>query len=372
MQDEVSRKIATALALELTAGDEARMARVPRASAVAYDLYLKGKLHIFTERLEELNTAIDFFEQACRADPQFALAWAGLAEGYLRLAFTFDPEANWYERAKEICDKALELDPQLPEGRYLRGRLLWSPQGKFDHAGALREYVGAIAARPSLNQAHHWLAVVLMHVSLFDEASDAFQQAMAIDPRDEVAFSHLGFLRLLQGRFEEGAELSQQTVGQYPSAWSHYEAALNLVRLRRLDEAASTVDTASRQFIREPLFFSIGAVIAAAREKPAEARRLIERTVQHERAFGHYHHAQYDLACAHALMGNRDEAMSWLEAAARNGFPAYGFFEIDPLLESLRDLPRFGSLMEDLRKECNSYRDLYEELQARRLRESGQ
>jgi serine/threonine protein kinase/tetratricopeptide (TPR) repeat protein len=372
MQDEVSRQIATALELELTAGDEARMARVPRASAEAYDLYLKGKLHVFTERLEELNIAIDFFEQACRADPKFALAWAGLAEGYLRLAFSFDPEANWYERAKEICDQALELDPQLPEGRYLRGRLLWSPQGKFDHAGALCEFVGAIAARPSLNQAHHWLAVVLMHISLFDEASDAFQQAMAIYPRDEMAFSHLGFLRLLQGRFEEGVELSQQTVGTYPSAWSYYEAALSLVRLGRLDEAATTVETASRLFIGEPLLFSIGAVIAAARSRPAEGRRLIERTVQHEKAFGHYHHAQYDLACAHALMGDHDEAMGWLEAAARNGFPAYGFFEIDPLFESIRELPRFGSLMADLRKECDRYRVLYQELQARRLRESGQ
>ena len=74
----------------------------------------------------------------------------------------------------------------------------------------------------------------------------------------------------------------------------------------------------------------------------AGARREIEVTVRNRKAFGHYHHAQYDIACAYALMGDSKTALDWLTDAAHNGFPCHPFFEKDPLLESIRSQERFG------------------------------
>ena len=92
------------------------------------------------------------------------------------------------------------------------------------------------------------------------------------------------------------------------------------------------------------------------------ARREMELAIQNRKAFRHYHHAQYDFACIHALLGERDEAIRWLADAAHNGFPCHRFFEIDPLLESIRGEPRFRILMDELRAECDGYRALYLDL----------
>jgi len=119
MQDEVSARIAQALQVELSPAPATRRhARPP--SAAAYDLYLKGKLALWRESLSDLITAVDCFEKAREADPAFALACAGLADAYARIAFEVQPEGDWYARAQAMCGRALALDPDLPEARYVR------------------------------------------------------------------------------------------------------------------------------------------------------------------------------------------------------------------------------------------------------------
>ena len=127
MQDHVSRKIAEALQVELTPSEERRLARAARPVGRAYELYLKGRSLLFRETLEACNAAIEAFEQARDVDPQFALAWAGLSAAYARMELAFEPERDWLDRAEAMCEKALSIDPALPEGRYLRGEFLWSP-----------------------------------------------------------------------------------------------------------------------------------------------------------------------------------------------------------------------------------------------------
>ncbi|HEY6928460.1 MAG TPA: protein kinase, partial [Thermoanaerobaculia bacterium] len=203
MQDQVSRRIAEALEVELTASDERRLSRSVQPVAGAYALYLKGRIHLLDETREQVNAAIDAFERAREIDPSSALPVLGLADAYARMAFTFDPDGGWYERAVAMSERALAIEPDLPEGRYIRGRLLWSPQRGFDHAGALTEFAAAAAGRPSLNEAHHWMASVLLHIGMFPEAEVEFGRALAINPLDLIALVHTGLLRLCEGRFPE-------------------------------------------------------------------------------------------------------------------------------------------------------------------------
>ena len=362
MQDHVSRKIAEALEVELTPSEERRLGHFSRPAGRAYELYLKGRTLLFRETLESCNAAIESFEQARDADPGFALAWAGLAAAYARMELAFEPERDWLERAEAMCEKALSIDPALPEGRYLKGEFLWSPRYRFDHAGAIREILAAIAGRPSLAEAHDRLCVILDHVSMFEEAIQHSRQALAIYPEDAVAETHLGLANFHAGRYEEALRLTESSSSRSPGAWTFHQLVDCQIRLGRLAPAAETVERKSRQFPNEVLFYPARGVIAAIERDVPRARQYMQLSIQNRKAFRHYHHAQYDIACIHALLGERDESLRWLADAAHNGFPCYGFFEIDPLLESIRGEERFRGLMAELREECAGYRRLYDEL----------
>jgi eukaryotic-like serine/threonine-protein kinase len=364
MQDEVSRKIAQALEVELTPSEELRLARPQRPAGEASELYLRGRAHLFHGTLADVNSAIEAFEHARNLDPNFALAWTGLSAAYLAMALNYEPEGDWQPRAEEMCDRALSIDPQLPEGRYLRGALLWTPQRGFDHAGAIRELIAAIAGRPSLSEAHVRLSVLLDHVSMFEESILESERAVEINPEDGPARVNLGMVHYHTGRYEKALSLSETAARMSPAAWVFHQTAHCLIRLGRLGEAADRIERPARQFPNDVLFFPVRGLIAAVERNTARAREQIQLTVQNRKAFIHYHHAQYDIACIHAQLGEREAAVRWLSDAAHNGFPCYDFFQRDPLLEPIRTEVGFRSLMTELRAESDGYRAIYRNLRA--------
>jgi TolB-like protein/Tfp pilus assembly protein PilF len=391
MQDEVSRQIAEALEVELSPADERRLARaaeghrrfwegkLDRLDAVledmpagrAHELYMRGRTHLFSDTVEGARAAIAAFEKAVEEDPRFALAMVGLASAYSRMGFTYDPGGGWLDRAEEMGRKAMAIEPGLPEGHYLKGLLAWSPRHGFDHAAAIREYLAAIAGRPNLTEAHHRLGVLLFHVAMLEESAAHLQQAMAINPEDTLAKVHLGFVRYLQGNYREGLEISMAAERE-PSLWCSYQIALCQLRLGDLEGAERRFAGTARLFPDDPGSHSLHGLIAARRGDVGTARDEIEQTIRHQSgrqrfievaiktaSFGHYHHAQYDIACIYALIGEKAAALDFLTEAAGNGFPCYSVFVIDPFLESLRGESRFTALVERLRAECDAYRRIY-------------
>jgi TolB-like protein len=375
MQDDVSRKIAQALEVELSAADERRKARVGRPSGEAYELYMKGRTHLFSESVEGVRAAIAAFEKALEHDPRFALALVGLGNAYVRMGFTFDPEGDWLDRAERISRKAVAIEPGLPEGHYLEGLLAWSPRRNFNHGTAITEYMTAIAGRPNMTEAHERLGVVLYHVAMLEEAATHLQQAVAINPQDVLAMIHLGFLRQLQGNYREGLEISLEAERE-PSLWRSYQIALCHLRLGDPDTAEQSFAGVARLFPADPGVHSFRGLVAARRGDAATAREQIELTVRHQAgkqrfadvsirtwSYGHYHHAQYDIACIYALLGEKESALDFLTECAGNGFSCHSFFERDPFLESLRNESRFVNLIHRLRTECDGYRRIYRQLQ---------
>jgi serine/threonine protein kinase/Tfp pilus assembly protein PilF len=367
MQDEVSRNIARALEVELTPAEERRrrqLAASARPGGEAYEAYLKGRAQLLRETLEDVNAAIECFERATETDPGFVLAWAGLADAYAKLAYDFNPEGQWYERAQEACARALDLDPDLAETHYVRARLLWSPSGRWDHAGALRALKKVLAARPGLAEARDLLGLALFHMGLLDEAYGEFEQGLLANPDDPYARLHFASCRYHQGRFEEALELALAAARRAPAPWPHNLIALSQIQLGRLNAAEETLIRMTRAFPAYVPTHSLLGLVAALRGDAGGAQRQIDLTVQNRRAFGHYHHAQYDVACIHAHFGRIEEALDWLREAAGNGYPCRPFFEIDPLLAPLRASGRFKRLMDELRAECDGYAKIYAEIRA--------
>ncbi|HKC23966.1 MAG TPA: hypothetical protein VKF32_04445, partial [Thermoanaerobaculia bacterium] len=371
MQDEVSRKVAEALEVELTPSDERRLVRAARPAGAAHELWVKGRVHLLRDTIEDVNAAIDLFEKARDADPGLAVAWASLADSYVRLAFSFDPKGDWYPRAEEACARALAIDPSLPEARYVKARIAWSPHGGFQHATAIRELAAVLAERPSMIEACQRFSIVLLHTSMFDEGRRSIEDALAIDPADEISGEHLGFAAYLDTRFEEAVRITERSAELMPSPWAYHDVALALLQTGRSERALEVSESASRRFPGDALLHAARGLVAARRGDEARARKQLELVADHPDSFGHYHHTQHEVACIHALLGEADEAMRWLTDAARNGFPCHAFFERDPLLASLRPDPRFGALMAELRSECDGYRALYAELRGGRSGWSG-
>src|SRR5262249_2461489 len=222
MQDEVSRKIALALEVELSPADERRLARSARPSGEAYEHYLKGRASLFLEAVEDVHSAMASFQKALDYDPNYALALIGLASAYTRMGFTFDPAGDWLDRAEAMSRKARALEHGLPEGHYLEGLLAWSPRRGFDHETAIRQYLAAIAGRPNLTEAHERLGVVLFHIAMLEESVSHAQQALAINPDDRNAKVHFGFVRLLQGDYREALEISLAAERE-TSLWCSYQ-----------------------------------------------------------------------------------------------------------------------------------------------------
>jgi Tol biopolymer transport system component/TolB-like protein/tetratricopeptide (TPR) repeat protein len=366
MQDEVARRIAEALEPTLTPADRRWIAgpRPGGPDADAYERYLRGRVLLFGERLADFVQAVDWFEQARTLEPGFALAWAGLADAYSRIAFTYQPEGDWYARAVAACDKALELEPSLPEGCYVRARLRWTPQAGFDHAGAARDLVLALRARPGLEEAWVLLGNVLHHVGLIDEARGVFERAEAASPGHPRARAHVVMCLLSLGRYQEAQEQVRRLAGSASYSFLDYLSVLCLLHLGRLEEAERAV---ARHSEREPvdvLTTPLLALAAAARGDAGAAERLLAAAERSIPSYGHYHHALYDVACVHALLGRSDQALRRLAQAVRGGYPCVPQLERDEFLASLRGLPGFQALLAEAAAHAARCAPIYAELRA--------
>jgi len=359
MQDEVAQSIARTLEVELGPADEARSARRAAPAAGASEMYLKGRAFLQKETLSDFIAAVDAFQRARDADPEFAPAWAALADTYERIAFQFQPEGDWFSRAVAMCDRALALDPALPEGLYVRGRMRWGPSGGWDNAGALRDLIAALAGRPDLDEALDRLGVILWHVGLVDEGLSELQRVLELSPGHAQARYHVGLCRYHQGHYAEALAISEAVAREAPASWIHYQTALCQIRLGRLDEAVSWADLMHRVVPGEVLVHPIEGLVAAARGHEEDARAAVRRIVETRRGFGHYHHAQYDVACILARFGDAEEAVRWLRDAARSGYPCGQFFERDPWLEPLHGRADWEQLKGDLRAEREVCSSLY-------------
>ena len=347
IQDEVARRIAESLSVNI-----AHPPRATHAAASANEWLMKGKLALSLDTIEKMKEAIDAFTNATNTDPDFAPAWAGLADAYARLAFGWDPGGDWHRKATEASQRALALDAHLPEAHYVLGRLVWSPQSHFDYMTALRHFAAALQMNPNLSEAHGRLGVLLLHVGVLEESEAELRHSLAINPADAISEIHLGTCALYRGDAKSCVEFLHDKVERSSHPWAYYIQAHALMRLDRDAEAKGVTDLAALLFPETAYYYPLRVLLAVRAGDRARALEQIERTIEHEKTYGHYHHAQYDIACAYALLGDTDLALQWLRDSADNGLPCPALFETDPFLAGVR-----GSAFDELIARLNVVRE---------------
>jgi TolB-like protein/DNA-binding winged helix-turn-helix (wHTH) protein len=357
LQSEVTKAIATEIAGKLRPRERA----LPRTVAVkpeAYDYYLRGRLYSYRESSTDNEVAIGMLERAIALDSDFAPAYAQLADAY-RVRFTqFAPqEKKWEEKAFQVADKALSLNPDLAEAYVARGFLLWTPSKGFRHKEAIQEYRHALSLNPNLDEAHHYLGNIYIHIGLLDEGIGELQRAVAINPGNTPARARIGVALLYQGKCEQALAIFQSNLWEANQTLRGYQMGWSLFCLGRTEEAFATVDEYLKTYPADEggLLSSMQALLYAAthRERLAEVQI---RHAQKGRDFIHFHHTEYNIASAYALMHKDALAIQWLQMAARDGFPCYPVFVRDPNLAKLRNDPRFVQFMADQKKQWESYK----------------
>jgi TolB-like protein/Tfp pilus assembly protein PilF/predicted Ser/Thr protein kinase len=351
LQDDISGNILAALKVKLTEPGSERSRAAPTKNLDAYDAYLRAVHLSRSVEDSELEQAIPLFEKAIALDPRFALAHAGLAQAYRDKLFDRDPRKEWEEKAVVEIEKALSLDPNLAEAYSARASVTWTRLNNYPHERAVRDYRRAIALNPNLAEAHLWLAVVYWHVGLFEKALEAAAVAGKLDPGQQ--FFTTGLTYFYWQKYDLAVQEWDKDPEGVPGAWK----ALALFHQGRDREASAFIEEFLKTHARESNPRSVSALLAARSGHDAKAEEQIALAIQYDRGLSHFHHVEYNIGSAYALMGKPRQAVEWLGKSAEHGFQCYPLFATDPNLASLRGDPGYEALLRKMKAEWEHYRD---------------
>lgn len=354
LEVRIARRLIEALGVPLMP-NEARSLRTPASmSTEAYDLFLRGKMHLRHETIADDSLAIAMLERAVQLDPEFAAAYALLARAYGLKALQFTPgDEQWSERAAAAADKSLQLDPDLAEAHYARGMMLWTPGTHWTREYSVREYRRALELNPNFAEAHHALGVIYLHAGLLDKAVDELEKTLAIDPGNGFAQHRIGVALIDQGKYEEGLRALRSVPSSFNPALWYYHVTWALLYLHRDDEASSLIEEYLRAHPedRGGVVTSIRAMLRAKHGDIPGAERDIHEAEKLGKGYVHFHHTEYNIASVYALLNRPRAAVQWLRRAADDGWPCYPYFATDPNLDTIRKDSEFVALLADLRRQ---------------------
>src|SRR5213595_3655714 len=344
VESEIAKTIADTLQAKLSGSEKTAISKKATANTAAYELYHKGRSLWEKRTGDNIPKAIAFFQQAIERDPNYALAYAGLASADILLPFFAGADRREaYSKAKEAALKALRLDPNLAEAHLALGKVLFFSE--IDLAGANREYKRAIELKPNDAAAHHWFGNdTLAALGRFEEAIAESERAVELDPLSTVINADLGGTFYYARRYEEAAAQLRKTLGIDPTDfYAHYNLGIALQAKGDLSGAIAEYEKA-KQLGDNPLVSTLCAQAKAyAGDKDAALRMLsdLDQLSQRREVVG------YLRALLYLSLNNKDEALRWLEQgfAERDGSNIC-WIKVDPLLDSLHGDPRFEALVQ--------------------------
>ena len=341
-QREIATAITEKLQLKLSGDDAKGITKRYTESNEAYQLYLKGRFYWNKRTVDGLKGAAESYKQAIEKDPTFALAYSGLAETYVLFpVYSVAPPKESMPQAKAAALKALEIDESIAEAHAALGLYL-SVYG-WNDAAAEKELRRAIELKPNYATAYHWLGnVVLLNMSRFDEAVAAGKRAQELDPLSVIISADQGYNLLFARRYDAALEQGQKTLALDPNFYyTHYLLGWAYYGKGMYREAISEYRK-SLELNPDPYAMGLLAIALSKSGGRAEAMKLRDELVAEStrRYLPSYH-----IAIASIALGEKDEAIKWLERDVNDRGPQCTTFAIDPLLDDLRTDPRFADLL---------------------------
>jgi DNA-binding winged helix-turn-helix (wHTH) protein/tetratricopeptide (TPR) repeat protein len=347
LEIDVARQIAGALKRPLV---QAAAKQAPRYSRdpLAYAEFMRGYRLSASGDPAIMEQSIQYLANAVTRDPAFALAHATLSLACATRHFEYDPASTWLEKAEFHCRRALEINPDLPEGHVARAFLLWGPSKNFQHLEAITALKHALSLQNNLPHAYNRLGTILAHIGLLDHAREMYERGRAFHPRKAVSPSIVQTYMWNQ-EYEEAREAIQAWRAESPgNKYAIYFAAYPEMMTGNWPEAGALLNEALELLPDDPIVASLQGVFFALTGKHELALNCMLRACASPKSFGHAHHTYYQIACILALASKREAAFDWLERSVSSGFACWPFFLKDPCLKNLQGLPEFELLVSSL------------------------
>src|SRR5213594_2971028 len=344
VESEIAKTIADSLQAKLTGSEKQMMASQPTTDMTAYELYHKG-LSLWERRSgDNIPKAIVFYEQAIARDPNYALAYAGLAKSYILLpGYAGADRRDASVKAKDAALKALRLDLNLAEAHAALGKVLFFSE--IDLPGAMREYKRAIELQPNDATAHHWFGNdSLAALGQFEEAIAEGKRAVELDPLSTVINVDLGETFYYAHRYDEAARQMRKTLEIDPTSfYAHYNLGIVLQLKGDLSGAIAEYEKA-KQLGDNPL---VSALCASAKALAGDKDAALQMLTELDEISKHREVVGYLRALLYLSLNNKDEALRWLEQGyeERDG-SNISWIKVDPLLDPLHGNPRFEALVQ--------------------------
>ncbi|HET7442232.1 MAG TPA: protein kinase [Terriglobales bacterium] len=354
LQADLVEAIAGEIKVQLTPQESERLKTVRSVDPEVYDTTLKGKAILeYATREEQIRQAIELFQKAVDRDSTYAPAWAGLAEATWSLAATgFEFVAPNEVRAKAIvaADKALELDPNLPDAHKARATI--ATDGDWNFELAQQHFKKALELRPGYAAAHNLYGQILqVPLARFDEARRHFDRARELDPLSPWNDVNLVAWWLYQGQPDKALEEGRRASQGHPPLWIiPVQMAIAHLLLEQPDQAVSQFETALKLLQGErptALIAPLGLAYGLAGRR-ADALRILAELEQKSRK--HYV-SPYHLAIVYSGLGQTDEAFRLLDQALEQRTPSLVFCTPnDGTYVALRRNPRWRPFLGRLRQ----------------------
>ncbi|HET8774209.1 MAG TPA: protein kinase [Thermoanaerobaculia bacterium] len=330
VQQSIASDIARMLRIQLGGREQQLLAKRHTTDPRAYELYLKGRFQWNKRNAEGMYKAIELFNDAIEIDPQYALAYAGIADCYNLLDIWANlPTSETFPRAKAAAQKALSIDDQLAEAHTSLAYAIHTYER--DWPAAEHEYKRALELNPNYATAHQWYSEFLTATGRFDEAAEQGRRALDLDPMSPIINAVVAWNSTMARRYDTAIEQGTRTTQLFPDFMPGH-AYLGLAQLEsgHPREALASFETARKNLDIAVVRTWLARAHLAAGERDEAVR--ITRKLESSRDYL----PPYYMAALYADLGDRAHAQRELARARRERSGAMVWFDVDPAMDDLR------------------------------------
>jgi len=342
VQDTISEQVTRALMLKLSGEERKQLTKRHTENSEAYRLYLKGRYFWNKRLVEGLKKAGEHFQLATEVDPDYALAYVGLADCYNLLSFFsgFSPK-EFYPKGRAAAAKALELDDALAEAH--ASLALVEMMSDWDWGSAEQGFQRAIKLNPTYSPARQWYAKLLTALGRHEEALVEIKQAQELDPLSLITGAVVGFVCYYARQYDQVISDSQKnleldphfTLTYWALGWAYQQKAMYGEAVATFHKAAS-LSGGSTKMVSE-----LGYTYAVSGRK-SEAERELKRLLRLSKK---QYVSPYEIAVIYVGLDEQDQALAWLEQAAEDRAWETICLQVEPKLDPFRSDSRFINLV---------------------------
>jgi len=352
LQSEVAQAIAGEIRVKITAGEQKLLTSRRSIARQGVDNYLQGRYFLNRRSEPDMRKAIGYFENAIASDPNYAQAYAGLADCYNQLGTALVgvmPPLEARRTAETAARKALEIDSELAEAHAALGYVNFF---NWNWITGEEELKRSIELNPNYASAHSHYALYLVARERTDEALAEINRAQELDPLSLSISSSRGFVLLNAHRYDEAIDQLRRVIAIDPN---HYQAnwflAFTYLANRQIDQSIITAEKAVAVSGRAPAALGVLGLAYGNAGRKREANQVLNelQQVQKQRYV-----TPMALTLVYMGLGNKDQAFAWLEKAYEERSNHIAFFKVNPTIDPLRSDPRFNALLRKIGLDAES------------------